>query len=412
MTTTKDLLSLPSLSHMKLIGGAAGLTRAVTWPYVILCPPIGEWVSGGEFLIYYGANSIVEKVELKQLVREAAQNDASGILFLIGKHYILEENLDEELAQLADELKLPVFSNTSLAYVNSITKDIIELIQERDEKTAAENRFWYSLFFEELDIDSLSTLNQALFLGYMPSYNYCVYILDMTNHDSYFKKQEDEHGTAFAETPSEFYRMLAYKLSYICYKEINSDMHIAQQSSNVFLVRIKNELQEQASDKFFESLALRMEQQYPGAHFCTGKGSVRSRLFGIRESFIHAKRCLLARKLLGEDRHFVAYPDLGFYQLLFEIPIASVPREYAAHFLAPIREYDAAHDSHLYETLCTWLDCRCNKVQTSAAMFLHRNTLLSRLEKLERLLGVSLEDPDIIFQLQAAVRIDKFLRET
>lgn len=43
MTTAKDLLSLPSLSHMKLIGGAAGLSRTVTWPYVILCPPIGEW---------------------------------------------------------------------------------------------------------------------------------------------------------------------------------------------------------------------------------------------------------------------------------------------------------------------------------------------------------------------------------
>lgn len=67
MTTAKDLLSLPSLSHMKLIGGAAGLSRTVTWPYVILCPPIGEWVSGGEFLIYYGANAVVEKVELAQL---------------------------------------------------------------------------------------------------------------------------------------------------------------------------------------------------------------------------------------------------------------------------------------------------------------------------------------------------------
>ena len=89
---------------MKLIGGAAGLSRTVTWPYVILCPPIGEWVSGGEFLIYYGANAVVEKVELAQLIRDAAQNDAAGILFLVGHHYILEENLDDEIRQLADEL--------------------------------------------------------------------------------------------------------------------------------------------------------------------------------------------------------------------------------------------------------------------------------------------------------------------
>ena len=136
MTTAKDLLSLPSLSHMKLIGGAAGLSRTVTWPYVILCPPIGEWVSGGEFLIYYGANAVVEKVELAQLIRDAAQNDAAGILFLVGHHYILEENLDDEIRQLADELKLPVFSHTSLAYVNSITKDIINLIQDREKDAA------------------------------------------------------------------------------------------------------------------------------------------------------------------------------------------------------------------------------------------------------------------------------------
>ena len=155
-----------------------------------------------------------------------------------------------------------------------------------------------------------------------------------------------------------------------------------------------------------------MEQQYPGTKFCVGKGNVRSRLFGIRESYIQAKRSLLSWKLLGDNRRLISYSDLGFYQLLFEIPTASVMREYTARFLDPIREYDKVHDAHLYETLCMWLDCRCNKVQTANALFLHRNTLLMRLEKLEKLLGVSLDDSDITFQLQPAVKIDKFLSET
>lgn len=412
MTTAKDLLSLPSLSHMKLIGGAAGLSRTVTWPYVILCPPIGEWVSGGEFLIYYGANSIVEKVELAQLIRDAAQNDAAGILFLVGRHYILDENLDDEIRQLADELKLPVFSHTSRAYVNSITKDIINLIENREKDSMIANTFWYSLFFQNTDVDELSTLNQALFLGYLPSYKYCVYIFEMMNATEYFQKQESTHGSSFTETPSEFFRMLANKLGYIASKETGSNWHVARNSSNVFVLPVNTDSQEQSADAFFESLVLRMEQQYPGTKFCTGKGNVRSRLFGIRESFIQAKRSLLAWKLLGADRHLITYTDLGFYQLLFEIPLASVMREYTSRFLDPIHEYDKSHDAHLYETLCTWLDCRCNKVQTANALFLHRNTLLGRLEKLEKLLGVSLDDADITFQLQAAVKIEKFLSET
>ena len=59
-----------------------------------------------------------------------------------------------------------------------------------------------------------------------------------------------------------------------------------------------------------------------------------------------------------------------------------------------------------------WLDCRCNKVHTAKALFLHRNTLFMRLEMLEKLLGVSLDDSDITFKLQTAVKIDKFLSET
>lgn len=412
MTTAKDLLSLPSLSHMKLIGGAAGLSRTVTWPYVILCPPIGEWVSGGEFLIYYGANAVVEKVELAQLIRDAAQNDAAGILFLVGHHYILEENLDDEIRQLADELKLPVFSHTSLAYVNSITKDIINLIQDREKDAAIANSFWYSLFFQNTNVDDIATLNQALFLGYLPSYNYCVYIFEMMNASAYFQKLEAMHGPSFTETSSEFFRMLATKLNYITQKETGSTWHVARNSANVFVLPINTDSQEQSADRFFESLTIRMEQQYPGTKFCVGKGNVRSRLFGIRESYIQAKRSLLSWKLLGDNRHLISYSDLGFYQLLFEIPTASVMREYTARFLDPIREYDKAHDAHLYETLCMWLDCRCNKVQTANALFLHRNTLLMRLEKLEKLLGVSLDDADITFQLQTAVKIERFLSET
>lgn len=412
MTTAKDLLSLPSLSHMKLIGGAAGLSRTVTWPYVILCPPIGEWVSGGEFLIYYGANAVVEKVELAQLIRDAAQNDAAGILFLVGHHYILEENLDDELRQLADELKLPVFSHTSLAYVNSITKDIINLIQDREKDATIANSFWYSLFFQNTNVDDIATLNQALFLGYLPSYNYCVYIFEMMNASAYFQKLEAMHGPSFTETSSEFFRMLATKLSYIAQKETGSNWHVARNSANVFVLPINTSSQEQAADRFFESITTRMEQQYPGTKFCVGKGNVRSRLFGIRESYIQAKRSLLSWKLLGDNRRLISYSDLGFYQLLFEIPTLSVMREYTARFLDPIQKYDTAHDAHLYETLCMWLTCRCNQAQTAKALFLHRNTLLGRLEKLGKLLGVSLDDADTIFQIQAAVKIERFLSET
>lgn len=412
MATTNDLLYLPSLSQMKLLGGKAGLNRTVTWPYVILCPPIGEWVSGGEFLIYYGANMEVEKVELCQLVREAAESDAAGILFLVGEHFILEKNLDEDLAHLADELTLPVFSITSRSYVNSITKDIIRLIQNQDRQLLDASAFWYSLFFEYADTSELSTLNKALFLGYMPNYTYCVYILQFMNTEEYFQDRLSKMDSMFLETRSEFFRMLASKIHYMIRKELDIGWHLGQNTSNIFVLATNSSTQELIADRYMKRLTERLSAQYPGAKFLVGKGEKGSKLIEIQRSFIQAKRCLLSYPFLEHPSPLISYEQLGFYQLLYEIPNTEYLRQYAYGILKPLLDYDKAHDACLYETLCTFLKCRCNKVQTAKELFLHRNTLLGRLEKIEKLIHLSLEDSDVLFHLQAAVRIHRFFLAT
>lgn len=412
MATTNDLLCLPSLSQMKLLGGSAGLSHTVTWPYVILCPPINEWVSGGEFLIYYGANMEVEKIELKQLVREAAENDCAGILFLVGEHFVLEKNLDQDLQELADELSIPVFSITSRSYVNSITKDIINLIQNRDKKHLDASDFWYSLFFEYTDTSQLSTLDKALFLGYMPNYTYCVYILQFMNTDEYFQHLESIHDSHFLESRSDFYRMLASKVDYLTRRELDMGWHIGQHNASIFVFPVNTSSQESAIDRYMQQLCLRLENQYPGTRFLTGKGQKGSKLSEIRRSFIHAKRALLSVSLIPVKGRMITYQELGFYQLLYEIPNAEYPKKYASSVLDPLLSYDAENGSELYETLCTFLNCRFNKVQTAKTLYLHRNTLLGRLEKIEKILGVSLEDPDVLFHLQAAIKIHRFFTET
>lgn len=412
MTTTNDLLSLPSLSQMKLLGGSAGLSHAVTWPYVILCPPINEWVYGGEFLIYYGANMVVEKIELCQLVREAAENDCAGLLFLVGEHFILEENLDDELRQLADELAVPVFSITSRSYVNTITKDIISLIQDRDRKNLDASAFWYSLFFEYTDTTQLSTLNKALFVGYMPSYTYCVYILQFMNTDEFFQHLETIHDPHFLESRSDFYRMLASKIDYITRKELDLGWHVGTHNFSIFVFPVNTPAREAAIDRYLTQLCIRLESQYPGARFLVGKSQPGSKLSEIQHAFIQAKRCLLSDSLIENHGKLISYQELGFYQLLYEIPSSEYPKQYAASVLEPLLSYDYENGSDLYATLCTFLHCRYNKVQTAKSLYLHRNTLLGRLEKIEQILGISLESPDALFHLQAAIKIHRFFTET
>jgi DNA-binding PucR family transcriptional regulator len=120
----------------------------------------------------------------------------------------------------------------------------------------------------------------------------------------------------------------------------------------------------------------------------------------------------MSTSLIPVTGRMISYSQLGFYQLLYEIPNAEYPKKYAADILDPLLNYDKENASMLYDTLCTYLSCGCNKVKTSKELYLHRNTLLGRLDKIEKILTVSLEDPDVLFHLQAAIKIHRFFTET
>lgn len=60
-----------------------------------------------------------------------------------------------------------------------------------------------------------------------------------------------------------------------------------------------------------------------------------------------------------------------------------------------LKKYDVSHNCNYCETLYLYLLFEKNAVQTAKKLFLHRNTLKYRLEKIEEIIQVSLDDPMI-----------------
>lgn len=68
--------------------------------------------------------------------------------------------------------------------------------------------------------------------------------------------------------------------------------------------------------------------------------------------------------------------------------------------LGNVLRYDRENGTDLAKILRRYLDNNCNMSQTARELFIHRNTMLNRLDKLEELLGVHLKDPSVRLQLQ------------
>ena len=70
--------------------------------------------------------------------------------------------------------------------------------------------------------------------------------------------------------------------------------------------------------------------------------------------------------------------------------------------LETLKKYDHAHQTELYLTLRTFLRNQLNYTKTAADLFIHRSTLLYRLDRIKELIPVELDDYENILQLEIA----------
>jgi PucR family transcriptional regulator, purine catabolism regulatory protein len=135
--------------------------------------------------------------------------------------------------------------------------------------------------------------------------------------------------------------------------------------------------------------------------YSCGLGRIARDLPGIPLSFREAQQALeIGRRLFGEGR-LHSFSRLGIYRLLFYLNDHSELDDFYYETLGPLLN----NDSTYVETLEGFFRCNGNLSEMARSMHFHRNSLLYRLNRIESLLGRSLEDPELRLSLQVALKI-------
>ncbi|MER7840825.1 PucR family transcriptional regulator [Streptomyces sp. NPDC096040] len=82
------------------------------------------------------------------------------------------------------------------------------------------------------------------------------------------------------------------------------------------------------------------------------------------------------------------------------------------HTLGPLLAWEAAHASDLVRTLETHLRHGCSPTRTAALLHIGRQSLYQRLERIETLLGLEIDDPDLLGELLTAACAHRLVRGT
>lgn len=98
------------------------------------------------------------------------------------------------------------------------------------------------------------------------------------------------------------------------------------------------------------------------------------------------------------------FNDLGVYRLLLQIEDNYSLNSFIEDYLGPLIHYDEKHDSQLLLTLRVYLNQSQSKQEASELLFIRRQSLYHRLEKIQELLGETYLSPEHRLCLELALR--------
>ena len=139
-----------------------------------------------------------------------------------------------------------------------------------------------------------------------------------------------------------------------------------------------------------------------GSTVSVGIGGIYTGPAGIRKSHQEARQAItIGRRLNGQGKatHF---SQLGIYRLLFAARDLPELRSFHDEALNVLIEYDRVHNAELVRTLGAFFDGKCGPKEAAALLGVHRNTVLYRLQRIQDLTGLDLDNAEVRLRLHLA----------
>ncbi|WP_322480687.1 GAF domain-containing protein, partial [Thermogemmatispora sp.] len=157
---------------------------------------------------------------------------------------------------------------------------------------------------------------------------------------------------------------------------------------------------------WLRELVHQIHQEQP-LRLSVGIGNPCQQLADYRRSAAEAREALQMGRSLNGDGGVTHFNDLGIYRYLYKIARMDDLRDSYQEQIARIAHYDRRKGTDLLSTLETYLECAGNLTKTASRLFIHRNTLIQRLERLQSLCDIDLQDRSNWLSLQVAIKVYK-----
>lgn len=372
-----------------LLAGEQGLSNMVSWVHMIETKEASSFLEGGEIAFTTGIG-LNNGLSILDLVENIWENNASGIVLNIGPFL---ERIPQEIIDFGNSHDFPIFSvpwKIHIAEIMRIFSSMITKSEQANLEIAA--AFKNAIFFPKQEELFVVPLSQH---GFHINWNYytCVIrIIDSAQNTISQKRLEN-----ICLDVDNHLQHRKYKKFAIFYNE-NQLIAITGNYSEEMMNSFTNDMHE-----YLSRYLQKNEQFFISIGKCTK--SIRC----LYKSYHQALSIQNFMENKKDSSNMLAYSNMGIYKLLMGVEDNEILEEYYEKTIQPLIEYDQKNNSDLANVLWTYLRNDGSVKETADELFVHRNTINYKLNRVAEILDMNLSSLDTRLQLTLGFMLQDML---
>ena len=186
----------------------------------------------------------------------------------------------------------------------------------------------------------------------------------------------------------------------------NKDYVISVSEHEIVLVKeVKQNGDSRELEKVAKNVADTLSSEFY-AKVVIGIGTSVDNIKDLARSFKEAQVAIEVGKVFDTEKNIISYENLGIGRLIYQLPTTLCEM-----FLQEVFKKGSLEslDRETLQTIQCFFENNLNVSETSRKLFVHRNTLVYRLEKIRKLTGLDLREFEHAITFKVALMVKKYL---
>ena len=380
MSITIDrFLETVSDYKVNLIAGKSGISNIIEWFHMVENPFEIEHINEKEFVFSSGMSMDTES-NFMDFLEQLVARKGSGLVVAYGNYL---KCISDQVKKFCNERGFPLMLVAYSVNVSNITKLLsIQLLESEKINRQLFSAMKNAISFPEKTEGYLPTLLQY---GFRKNETYAVTIIKL-KHLELISSSEIQWIVKSMES-----QLLSA-----------GDKSFVLTMDDIFVFVFSNYSEEEIKAIMLKIIMLLRMKEYK---FFVGSSVNHLGMQKLSQAYVQAKKVVNLSGRKGWGNIMIQYSELGVYQLLLAIDNKETIKAYYNDMLGKLEENDQNNGTDYLDFLNAYLNSNCNINDTADALFIHRNTVVYKIKKINELLDCDLSDIEVRVQLYLAAMV-------